>query len=97
MENLRDRLRAKYASLILDIAEALPTFNGGIVSIFQEQRRYQRESSKEDTEGSRVPDGVQVKLHSFTPLRLYLLEDLEMLNASLERLFPATAWAGTAR
>ncbi|MGA9389348.1 MAG: hypothetical protein WBV69_02780 [Candidatus Sulfotelmatobacter sp.] len=95
MENLRDRLRAKYASLILDIAESLPTFSGGIVSIFQEKRKYQRESSKEDTDRSRVPDGVQVKLHSFTLLRLYLLEDIERLMASLERLFPASAlgWA----
>ena len=76
--------------MILDIAEGLPTFNGGIVSIFQEKRRYQRESSKEDTDRSRVPDSLQVKLHSFTLLRLYLLEDLEMLKASLERLFPAS-------
>jgi hypothetical protein len=90
MRTLRDRLRVKYANFILDIAEALPTFNGGIVSIFQQKRKYQRKSLKEDLDRSGVPDEVQVKLHSFTLLRLYPLEDLEMLKASLEKLFPAS-------
>lgn len=90
MENFRDRLRAQYANVILDIAEGLPTFNGGAVSIFQEERRHQRESSQEEAERSQVPDGVQVRLHSFTLLRLYPLEDLKMLKASLEGLFPAS-------
>ena len=74
--------------MILDLAESLPTFNSGIIAHFQATRKRQREWSDRDFEESRLPQGAKIRLCSFTRLRLYPLEDLEFMEASLRRWFP---------
>jgi hypothetical protein len=87
MEKL-DAIRARYAKFILDVAESLPNFNGGVIANFQDQRKYQRKHAKEDFDRSRLPEGVQIRLHSFTLIRLYLVEDFKTLDAWIRDLFP---------
>lgn len=88
LKDLREGLRARWADVILDLAESLPTFNSGIIAHFQATRKRQREWSDRDFEESRLPQGAKIRLCSFTLLRLYPLEDLEFMEAPLRRWFP---------
>jgi hypothetical protein len=81
-------IRARYAKFILDVAESLPNFNGGVIANFQDQRKHQRKNAQEDYDRSRIPEGVQVRLHSFTLIRPYLVEDIKTLEAWIRDLFP---------
>jgi len=92
MKELRERFRERWAEVILNCAESLPTFNAGIVADLQETRKHQRKRSERDFEGSRLPQGTKIKLCGFTLLQLYPLEDLEIMEMSLRRWFPKT-WA----
>jgi hypothetical protein len=88
MKKVLETIRAKYANAILDIAESLPNFNGGVIADFQDRRKYQRKAAKEDFERSRLPEGVEVRLNSFTLIRLYLVEDFRTLEVWIRDLFP---------
>jgi hypothetical protein len=87
-ESLRDRIRVKWADTILGVAESLPTFNAGIVSHLQFTRKDQREQSEREFGESRLPEGSTIRLCGTNLLRLYPLEDLEVMESLLRRWFP---------
>ena len=88
MKDFLEGLRARWADVILNFAESLPTFNSGIIAHFQSTRKRQREWSDRDFEESRLPQGSKIRLCGFTLLRLYPLEDLELMETPLRRWFP---------
>lgn len=91
MKDIRDRIRAKWANTVLNLAESLPTFNAGVVAHLQQTRKHQRERSDREFEQSRLPEGRQVKLCGFNLVRPYSLEDLGSMDLLMRRWFPR-AW-----
>ena len=85
-----DRVRTRWAEIILNIAEVLPPFSGGVIADLQATRKEQRESSKRDFKNSRLPEGAHLELRRLIFLQLHTIEDFDTVNKRLLRLFPET-------
>jgi hypothetical protein len=91
MRDLADKARVRWAEIILNVAESLPTFNKGVIADLQSLRKHQLEWADDDFKRSRLPEGVRVKLARFFLLQLYSIEDFEAFDKTLRRLFPETS------
>jgi len=72
---------------VLDIAESIPTFNGGFVEHLQEIRRHFRKESDEDEVNSRLPKGARLELPRLVMLQVYPIEDVDILTSAMEKTF----------
>jgi hypothetical protein len=72
---------------ILNIAEALPTFNGGFIQHLQGIRKHSREDADKDFERTRLPKDGKLVLSTITLYQVYPIEDLDILTDSIEREF----------
>lgn len=85
---LSEKVKARISKTILDIAEALPTFNGGIIHMFQVIRDQQRKGAERACNRSKLPEGYQIEFSSIRLIDFYLVEDLDKLLINLKRVFP---------
>jgi hypothetical protein len=71
----------------LDLAECLPSFNGGFIQNLQEIRRHFRKESDDDAVNSRLPKGTRLELPHLVLLQVYPIEDVDILTAAMEKTF----------
>lgn len=85
---LPDTTKARISKTLLDVAEALPSFNGSIVQLFQVIRKHQREDAERTYQQSRLPQGSQITNVYLRLFEIYTVEELDHLIDNLTRLFP---------
>jgi hypothetical protein len=80
-------LKSRISNWMLNVAEKLPSFNGGLISHLQTIRAIQRKSAKTDLERRLKPDGGIVALTHINVTIPFELEDFESIHRGLRNLF----------
>lgn len=80
-------LKSKISNWMLDVAEKLPSFNGGLFQHLQMTREFQRKSAKTDLERRLKPEGSAITLTNINVTIPFELEDFESIHRGLRNLF----------
>jgi hypothetical protein len=84
---LKRRVKLTVGNKVLDIAEALPSFNGGFIQNLQYMRRNLRKHIEQDFTNMRLPEGAHLELPRIFMFQVYPIEDIDILTRSMERTF----------
>jgi|GEM_PF-1238053 len=83
-----DLMRLRVAKSVLDVAEQLPSFNGGPVQRLQTIRKLDRELAAAAHATTRPPEGTSLSCGACCLLEVFPIEDFDHLESGVRRLFP---------
>jgi hypothetical protein len=79
VSKLRKDLKLAVGTKILDIAEMLPSFNGGFIQYLQEMRQNARAQIDQDFLNTRLPEGACWEIPRILMFQVYPIEDIDIL------------------